>query len=257
MLWFGHDFRFEIVVPVIACEICQDTFTVDPVSVGCFPGSPVEAWDVSRAPVSHMPIWFALDLVTNLEAASNDLRRFSVVTWASWIEGIHKRNLCGHAKEEQVAPDRLRRCLGDAIRELGYQLFALDASVVAVEGYPSGPFSDCGGCWRAGLPCEFESGKQEEKRPLHSAFADGNFKVPHLRNQSKQKITEDASLPPNHKKFVPNLEVMEFMDATWNTVARDTSKTCSDFEADAELGRQSKVYDITGIMGLFCHPKSS
>jgi hypothetical protein len=42
------------------------------------------------------------------------------------------------------------------------------------------------------------------------------------------------------------------MAADQNQVPLDPSKTCSDFEADVELGRVSKVYDITGIMGLFC-----
>ena len=250
MLWFGQDFRFEIIVPVSVCGLCHVAFATDPLSVGCFPGSPGEALDVSTAPIGHSPIWFDLALVTNFEEASNEVKRFSIVAWAAWIDGIHRRNLCN----TYVDQDRLRKCLGDAIREVGYLSTALsDWTSLGAKEYPSGLFSNCGGCWRSGKPCTLEGGKVEASRPLHSAFVDGNFKTPHLRAQCKKNdVTVDKRKPPNRSKFIANTDVMAFMEASQNQVSSDPSKTCSDFEADVELGRVSKVYDITGIMGLFC-----
>ena len=252
VLWYGQEFRFELSVPVEVCLFCQDTFTADPLSVGCFPGSPGEAWDVSTAPTGHVPIWFDLDLVTNLESASNEVRRFSVLTWAAWIESIHRRNLC----DTFLDSDRLRKCLGDAIREAGYHSCALtDWKALGAKAYPTGLFSNCGGCWLAGQPCKLDGKPLELSRPLHSVFVDGNFKLPHLKGQTKQLLTEDSleqSTPPNNSKFIPNSVVLSFMREKHNIVSKEANKTCSDFEADAEIGRFSKVYDITGIMGVFC-----
>ena len=253
VLWYGQEFRFYIDVPVSTCSYCLETFAANPLSVDCFPGSPGEAWDVTTAPKEHNPIWFDLDFVTNIEAASNELKRFSVVSWVAWFDIIHKRNL----SNIHVDPERLRRCIGDAIREVGYLLSAVsDWPALGVDAYPAGLFSNCGGCWRAGKPCAVEDQqgvvKEEESRSLQSAFIDGNFKTPHLKSQSRVSIVDDTSLPPNHNKFVANSEVIDFMKEDHNQIARDASKTCSDFEADGELGRFSKVYDITGILGLFC-----
>lgn len=248
VLWFGHEFRFYLNVPVKVCSSCLQKVTVNPVSIGCFPGSPREAWDVGTTPAGHVPLWFSLGLVADVEEASNELKRFSVLTWAAWFDGIHRRNFC----DIFLDPERLRRALADVLLEYGYLADALgDLKRLGADEYPTGLFQECGACWMAGKPCEI-NGYHQDSRPLHSAFVDGLFKQAHLASQTKLPITQDAELPPNHRFFVPNLENIAFQKAPHNQVARDAAKTCSDFEADAELGRKSKIYDITGIMCVFC-----
>ena len=248
VLWVGIEFRFSVDVPISVCSFCGDVFTVDAFELGCFPGSPGEAANLATTPEGHEPIWFDLSLVESFEGASNRIKRFSVVVWASWLDDIHTRNRC----EAYVGLPRLRKCLGDALREYGYiEQHTSDFKKLGVDTYPSGVFGQCGGCWSAGKECTIGE-KHEASRPLHSGFIDGCFKMPHLRNQTKTPITQDYSLPPNHSKFAPNHSIFEFSNKEDNVLGTVDTKGCSDFEADGELGRKSEVYDITGIMGMFC-----
>jgi hypothetical protein len=64
---------------------------------------------------------------------------------------------------------------------------------------------------------------------------DGNFKLPHLKGQTKRLLTEDSleqSTPPNNSKFTLNSVVLSFMREKHNIVSKEANKTCSDFEAD-------------------------
>ena len=89
--------------------------------------------------------------------------------------------------------------------------------------------------------------------PLHSIFFDVCFKLRHMKKQNKSfPLAEDTALPPNHQKFVPNQDVLEFIKRPENQAPGDSLKDCSTFDVDKELGFVSKKFDITGLGGAFC-----
>jgi hypothetical protein len=88
VMWVGVTYRFPITVPVIICKECKESYTVSPLQVNCYPGSPGEGWDIRKAAgrESHIPIWFDLELVHFLEEASNEIRQFSIVKFAQLVD---------------------------------------------------------------------------------------------------------------------------------------------------------------------------
>lgn len=78
-------------------------------------------------------------------------------------------------------------------------------------------------------------GQTHDAYPLHSAYIDWCFKLPHLRAAGKQRLGEDdsASQSGGGKYFVPEKEVLEHLqDPNASAPLPDDGKTCSDFKAD-------------------------
>ena len=78
-------------------------------------------------------------------------------------------------------------------------------------------------------------GQAYDVYPLHSAYIDWCFKVPHLRTAGKQRLGEDDSTAQSGtgKYFVSDKEVLEHLqDPCASAPPPDDGKTCSDFKAD-------------------------
>ena len=63
VLWVGSHYRFIVSVPVHFCHCCNSTLAVNPLQAGCFPSTPVQAWDVSKTKQGERPVWFDLSLL--------------------------------------------------------------------------------------------------------------------------------------------------------------------------------------------------
>jgi len=136
VLWIGVSYRFIVTVPVRVCPACDSPYSCCPLDVGSLPGSPEEAWNIVRCKEDHIPIWFDLnDLVRFFEAGTNIVRRLSVVKIAEWLDRAHVENGC----PSTVPFDKFRKCLGVALRELGYMLCRMSAlEELGVELWPTG-----------------------------------------------------------------------------------------------------------------------
>lgn len=60
VLWVGWDYTFVLDVPINLCQRCGEQTAAQPLQAGCFPSTPVHAWDLCRAPADSRPLWFDL-----------------------------------------------------------------------------------------------------------------------------------------------------------------------------------------------------
>lgn len=63
VLWVGWSYTFPLDIPVSVCRHCGGLSAVQPLEIGCFPSTPVQAWDVCRAPEDARPLWFDLTML--------------------------------------------------------------------------------------------------------------------------------------------------------------------------------------------------
>lgn len=63
VLWVGWSYTFPLDIPVSVCRQCGGQSAVQPLEIGCFPSTPVQAWDVCRIPEDARPLWFDLTML--------------------------------------------------------------------------------------------------------------------------------------------------------------------------------------------------
>ena len=63
VLWVGQAFTFMLGVPIITCMACGARSAPLPPMAGCFPSTPVRAWDLTKAHDGERPVWFDLSLL--------------------------------------------------------------------------------------------------------------------------------------------------------------------------------------------------
>ena len=63
VLWVGQAFTFMLDVPIRTCMACRVRFAPLPPMAGCFPSTPVRAWDLTTARDGDRPVWFDLSLL--------------------------------------------------------------------------------------------------------------------------------------------------------------------------------------------------
>eukprot|EP00878_Enallax_costatus_P029652 GHUV01032192.1.p1 GENE.GHUV01032192.1~~GHUV01032192.1.p1 ORF type:complete len:557 (+),score=190.43 GHUV01032192.1:1035-2705(+) len=81
---------------------------------------------------------------------------------------------------------------------------------------------------------------------IHGISFDGLRRVAHLAKAG----TSTTHTNPARFRFVPDDYVAEFAGFAGKSTAATT--TCNNFDADRQLGRASNVYDISGVVGMFC-----
>ena len=135
VLYVGVTHRFVVEVPVRLCGACGCAFSCCPLDLDCLPGSAIEAWNIVGCKKDHTPIWFSMGLVKFFEQGTNLMRRFSVYKAAEWLDRTHVDNGCTTV----VAFDKLRKCLGVAIREWGYMMCQMNnMTALGVHEWPTG-----------------------------------------------------------------------------------------------------------------------
>ena len=151
VLWIGLETRFYVEVPVTVCGPCQTAFTVNPMHIGCFPGSAKHGWSVIKPPnpVNTTVIWFDIALLRYAELSSHHMKRVSTWQFAELLDKLHMVN----GSAPSVHFDQLRKALAICVHEFGYLLNRVDdMNGLGVKDWPSGIFGRCGGCWTAGQP---------------------------------------------------------------------------------------------------------
>ena len=63
VVWVGLAYRFELLVPICHCSLCQHTFSVRPLQVSCMPATAVHSWDLTKAACGSRPMCFDMDLL--------------------------------------------------------------------------------------------------------------------------------------------------------------------------------------------------
>lgn len=63
VLWVGASYRFELAVPRRHCCVCQHSFSLKPLQLGCLPATAVQGWDLTKVVFGGRPMWFDLQLL--------------------------------------------------------------------------------------------------------------------------------------------------------------------------------------------------
>lgn len=228
VLVVGVQQRCIILIPRRICGFCNLQFTIKPTQLGCLPATPVEAWDLFKANPTEPVTWIDLQLLQICDQAVVILRRVSVQGLTAVFDAVHRLNGCTVPLNQGT----FRRQLGVVLLEYGYLVcFLNNMQKLGVEDYPDAVLSQCGGCWEAGQDAKQRNGQPitPSSVPLHSLSIDFLFKLGLLARNDRP----GDQLPPNHRFFIPDSEVDEFVNGPAAAqVSLDADKSCSDFNAD-------------------------
>ena len=165
--------------------------------------------------------WVELQLAQLCDLLVVVQKRVSIQALVAVVDGMHSLNNCS----TPLNTDTFRKQLSYVVLEYGYlQCHTRDMVAMEVRDFPAGVLSQCGACW--------EVGNETSSTPsvLHSTCFDVVFKTPLL--QAAFDRGEEDVLPPNHKHFLPDRGVREFVNNPTCKVAPDPDKACADFHAD-------------------------
>lgn len=73
-------------------------------------------------------------------------------------------------------------------------------------------------------------------------YCDGNFRLPHLVDAGTATVHE----PPLQHRFLQDKEVEAFCASTQREESSAAENNCNDFNAEKELNRSKRKFDITG-----------
>ena len=127
-------------------------YHVDAMLAAAFPGTPVDARDLTSGTSSSERTWFSIDLLQVLLFLRKINPRFTVESTAKTIFEMHTRN----DGEELLQEDTLRKLLAKILDEYENAMVLQQLAVLAVSEQTQGP----GGCLRACPACASLTGKQ-------------------------------------------------------------------------------------------------
>ena len=73
-------------------------------------------------------------------------------------------------------------------------------------------------------------------------YCDGNFRLGHLAEAGTATVHE----APLHHRILKDTDVEEFHQSTQQESSPAEANSCNDFDADKELNRSKRKFDITG-----------
>lgn len=97
--------RTDVPAPDYRCSGCGSSCTVDPVSMGCFPGTP------------ERPLVYYSEALMRLTHQITLASPTSMVAWTGALEEIHNGNGCVSAEQRTRLPQKIWRNLSVAVRQ--------------------------------------------------------------------------------------------------------------------------------------------